>query len=112
MTLRNINPQSRPGEVLAQIEALFKKLGLFEKTLTLTHQGHKYLAGCDAQSFTIYRLIERCHLPPGKPGWPVCLVSQETIIDETSLPHLTEDEFSSGLTLCDWLQLIEKEFGK
>jgi len=112
MTLMNINPQSRPAEVLAQIEARFKKLGLFEKTLTLTHQGQKYLARCDAQGFSIYRCLDKCHLPPGKPGWPVCLVTQETIIDETSLPVLTEDEFSSGLTLCDWLQLIEKEFGK
>ncbi|MDP3181843.1 MAG: hypothetical protein Q8M54_03375 [Desulfobaccales bacterium] len=112
MTLRNIHPQSRPAEVLAQIQALFKKLGLFEKKLTLSHQGHKYLASCDSQSFTVYRLIEKCHHPPGEPGWPVCLVTRETIIDETSPPPLPQDEFSSGLTLPDWLQLIEKTFGE
>ena len=71
-----------------------------------------YLASCDDHSFTVYRLIDRCHLPPGQPGWPVCLVTQETIIDETSPPHLEQDDFSSGLTLADWLHLIEKEFGK
>jgi len=112
MNYSDITPETPPAEILRRIQARFKKLGLFEKKLTLTHQGHKYLAGCDAQSFTIYRLIERCHLPPGKPGWPVCLVTQEALIDETSQPLLTEDDFSSGLTLPDWLQLIEKTFGE
>jgi hypothetical protein len=112
MTLKNLNPQSRPAEVLAQIQALFKELGLFEKKLTISHQGHQYLASCDSQSFTIYRLIDQCHLPPGEPGWPVCLVTRENIIDESSPPHIPEDDFSSGLTLPDWLQLIETTFGK
>lgn len=110
MNFRAITPESSPAELLRRIQALFRELGLFEKKLTLTHQGQQYLARCDAHAFTIYRLLEKCHVPPGTPGWPVCLVTQETIIDETSPPHLEEDEFASGLTLADWLQLIEKMF--
>ena len=45
--------------------------------------------------------------PPGRPGWPVCLVTAEAVVDETSPPHLPEDEFASGLSLDGWLDLIE-----
>jgi len=112
MALKDINLRGGPSQVLAQIQSLFKELALFHRKLTLSHQGRTYLASCDDHSFTVYRLIDRCHLPPGQPGWPVCLVTPETIIDETSPPHLEQDDFSSGLTLADWLHLIEKEFGK
>ena len=47
------------------------------------------------------------HVAPGRPGWPVCLVTDEAVVDETSPPHLPEDEFASGLSLNGWLDLIE-----
>jgi hypothetical protein len=96
-----------PAELLRRIQDLFRKLGLLGQTLTLDHQGQKYLVGCDAEAFTVYRLVEHCHFPPGAPGWPVCLVTAETIIDETSPPHLPEDEFAAGLSLQEWLELIQ-----
>jgi hypothetical protein len=30
---------------------------------------------CDEDCFTIYRINERPHLPPGLPGWVVCRLS-------------------------------------
>ena len=108
----NLTPETPPPELLARIQDLFRELGLFEKPLTLTHQGQKYLASCDAHSFTVYRLSPQCHLPPGKPGWPVCLVTAEMAADETSPPGLEEDEFATGLTLQDWLALIKENFSK
>jgi hypothetical protein len=110
LTSRNISPNP-PESVFRGIQDLFREVGLFEKTLTLTHQGQKYLARCDAYAFTVYRLIDKCHVPPGAPGWPVCLVTPEAAIDETCPPHHPEDEFSSGLTLQEWLGLIKKECG-
>ena len=99
-------------ELLARIQDLFREWDLFGQPLTLTHRGRNYLALCDNHSFSIYRLNPHCHLPPGAPGWPVCLVTLETAVDETSAPHQEEDEFASGLTLQDWLELIKKTFGK
>jgi hypothetical protein len=49
-------------------------------------------------------------VPPGRPGWPVCLVTAETVVDETSPPFLPADEFVSGLSLEEWLRLIETAF--
>ena len=110
MTTPRPGPGS-PEAVFRRIQERFRALGLLEKTLTLSHRGHQYLARCDAHAFSVYRLLNKSHLPPGQPGWPVCLVTPEAAIDETCPPHHPEDEFSSGLTLQEWLRLIEKEFG-
>ncbi len=104
---RHANPQTSPAELLLRIQARFRELGIFEQTLTLTFKEEKYLVSCDAQAFAVYRLVEKCHVSPGRPGWPVCLVTDEVMADETSPPHLPEDEFSSGLSLEEWLKLIE-----
>ena len=107
MTGDELTPQPSPAELLGRIQARFRELGLFGSPLTLTHNGEKYLAACDDQAFVVYRLVGQCHVPPGRPGWPVCLVTAETVVDETSPPHLPDDEFASGLSLEGWLELIE-----
>ncbi len=112
MQWEDLTADTPPAELLASIQDLFRELGLFDQTLTLTLQGRKYLARCDAHSFTVYRCIGRCHIPPGAPGWPVCLVTEDAIIGETSPPQSGEDEFASGLALADWLRLIGSRFKK
>jgi len=111
MASTKITPETSPAQLLQKIQERFRELGLLEKTLTLSHRGHQYLARCDDHAFTVYRLLGHSHLPPGAPGWPVCLVTAESLTDETCPPHDPEDEFSSGLTLQDWLEMIEKRFG-
>jgi hypothetical protein len=98
------------SQVLAGIQQLFRDLGLWEQKLTIEHQGEKYLIHCGAQAFSVYRLVEKCHVPPGRPGWPVLLVTEETITDESSPPVVEADEFYSRLSLEDWLRLIESKF--
>jgi hypothetical protein len=111
MVVQDLTPETSPAELLHRIQDRFRELGLLGERLTLSHGGRQYLAACDDRAFTVYCLVEHCHIPPGQPGWPVCLVTAETIVDETSSPALPEDEFVSGLTLWDWLALIEKTFG-
>jgi hypothetical protein len=99
--------QPSPAEMLRRIQDRFRELNIFGQTQTLTYKDEKYLVSCDTQAFAVYRLVERCHVPPGRPGWPVCLVTAEVVVDETSPPHLPEDEFNSGLNLEGWLEVIE-----
>lgn len=108
----SLSPDTPAPELLARIQDLFREMDLFETALTLTHRGQEYLIHCDAHSFTVYRLNPHGHVPPGAPGWPVCLVTSEMAVDETSPPCLEEDEFATGLTLQDWLNLIKQTFGK
>ena len=107
MMVTTISHDLAPAELLRRIQARFRELGLFGSPLTLTHNGEKYLAACDDRAFTVYRLVDQGHVSPGRPGWPVCLVTAEAVVDETSPPHLADDEFASGLSLKEWLQLIE-----
>lgn len=96
-----------PAQLLRRIQERFRELGLWGRTLTVSYQGQRYLVGCSEEAFTVYRLVEHCHIPPGTPGWPVCLVTAETVVDETS-PPLLEDEFAVALTPAQWLRLIEE----
>jgi hypothetical protein len=96
-----------PAELLKRIQARFRELGLLWQTLTLTQGGEQYQVRCDDQACAVYRRVAQCHLPPGRPGWPVCLVTEETVVDESSPPPGPDDEFTSGLGLQDWLDLIE-----
>jgi hypothetical protein len=107
MTADHRVAEESPAEVLGRIQARFRELGLFGRTLTLEHGGKIYLATCDEQAFAVYRRLRRGHLPPGRPGWPVCLVTSEAVLDETSPPSAPEDDFASGLSLPEWLDLIE-----
>jgi hypothetical protein len=112
MVTKNSGPETSPAQWLRRIQDRFRELGLLGQRLTLSHQGRKYLAACDDRAFTVYRLVEHCHIPPGRPGWPVCLVTADTVIDDTSPPALPPDEFASGLTLPEWLDLIDRTFSK
>jgi hypothetical protein len=107
MASLSVSSEISPAELLGRIQARFRELTLFGSPLTLTHDGENYLAACDDRAFAVYRLVGQCHLPPGRPGWPVCLVTHEAVVDETSPPRLAEDEFASGLSLEEWLEYIE-----
>ncbi len=108
----SLNSEAAPAQILARIQNLFRDLGLWGQKITLTYEGKKFLISCDEMAFTVYCLNENSHVPPGVPGWPVCLVTAETVVDESSPPLLEEDEFSSGLTLPEWLDLIQETFRK
>ena len=112
MTSDNFSLDTPASELLDRIQDFCRELDIFEKPQTLTHHGQQYLVSCDTHAFTIYRLNPHCHIPPGAPGWPVCLVTGEMAVDESSPPFLEEDEFTSNLTLQDWLALIKQTFGK
>jgi hypothetical protein len=111
MTAIIITNETSPADLLHRIQDRFRELGIFEQTLSLTYKEENYLVSCDAQAFAVYRLVEQCHVSPGRPGWPVCLVTSEVVVDETSPPDLPEDEFSSGLSLKEWLDLAESRYG-
>jgi hypothetical protein len=99
-----------PSRLLAHIQKLFKKWGIFNQKLILQHEGDEYAFSCDDKAFVVYRLLPIAGKPPGTPGWPVCLVTAEGVIDECSPPYEYEDYFASHLGLADWLAIIQQYF--
>ena len=112
MALTSFSLDTPAPELLARLQKIFREWGAFDRPLSLIYGGQEYLVSCNDHSFTIYRLNPHCHVPPGAPGWPVCLVTAEMAADEACAPHLEEDEFAANLTLKDWLELIQKTLGK
>ena len=101
-----------PTLVLEHIQKLFKKWGIYNQKLTLQHEGDEYAFSCHDQAFVVYRLLPVAGKSPGAPGWPVCLVTADGIIDECSPPYHDEDYFASYLGLADWLAIIQQYFGE
>ena len=103
-------PQKSALQVFAQIQELFRRLGILGQKLRLEFEGNKYLISCDERAFLVYRINEQDAVPPGVPGWPVCLVTAETVVDECGPAPLKCEYFSTGLALPDWLEIIEQYY--
>ncbi|MFP3867563.1 MAG: hypothetical protein ACLFUU_05295 [Desulfobacteraceae bacterium] len=103
-------PEDSPAQLFRQIQNLFRRLGIFGQKLPLEFEGGKYLISCDERAFLVYRINEQSGVPPGIPGWPVCLVTAETVVDECSPSPRECDYFNTGLALADWLEIIEQYY--
>jgi hypothetical protein len=101
-----------PSLLLEYIQNLFKKWSIYNQKLTLQHEGDTYVFSCHDTAFVVYRLLPAAGKPPGAPGWPVCLVTTEGVIDECSPPYHNEDYFASHLGLADWLAIIQQYYGE
>lgn len=101
-----------PGEVLTYIQNLFRAWGIFNQKLVVSHEGVDYACLCQDTAFVVYRLLPPHGAPPGRPGWPVCLVTPTEVIDECSPPYDGEDFFACHLGLADWLALLEAYYGQ
>jgi len=114
MKANSVNELTEPEKsaplVFAQIQDLFRRLGIFGQKLSLEFEGCQYLISCDARAFLVYRVNEQCGVPPGIPGWPVCLVTPETVVDECGPSPLNCEYFNTGLALPDWLEIIEQYY--
>lgn len=100
-----------PARLLAEIQNLCRQWGIWGRKVSLEHEGQTYLVSCEAQAFVIYRLLPPEAKTPGAPGWPVCLVTQDSFIDECSPPYLEEDHFACHLSLADWLAILASRWG-
>ena len=56
--------EESPAELLGRIQARFRELGLFGRTLAVVHRGKTYLITCDEQAFAVTRQTGQ----PGRPG--------------------------------------------
>jgi hypothetical protein len=101
-----------PALLLEHVQKLFKQWGIYNQKLTLQHEGDSYVCSCRDEAFVVYRLLPVAGTPPGAPGWPVCLLTPDGVIDECSPPYHDEDYFASHLGLADWLAIIQQYYGE
>lgn len=104
--------QVPPAQILTLIQDLFKGWGLYGQNLSLHHEGEEYVASCHERAFVVYRRVQAAATAHATPGWPVCLVTPDAIIDECTPPIQEKDYFACNLGLADWLTLIQQRYGK
>lgn len=96
------------GIPLSEIQLFFRKNKVFDKDLSIEHEGKLYRLRCNDRAFTVYRVNPYQGLPPGIPGWPVCIVHESTIFQECRSPSLASDYLTCKLELNDWLEMVQR----
>jgi hypothetical protein len=100
-------PERSPHVVFARIRKVFQELGILGSDLSLEFEGVRYRVCCDDRAFMVYRVNRRSGARHHVPGWPVCLVSPDTIFEECLSPDLGRDHYDCGVDLEKWLKLID-----
>lgn len=97
-----------PAVLLGEIRDYFMSAGLFGLTLSLRYEGQWYRVSCDDEAFMVYRVNSSIALKHHVPGWPVCMVTRDTIFEEHHAPGLGDDHCASGADIARWMRIIDE----
>ena len=97
--------ETSPKDVLQQLVSVFSSRGWLNRNLRIRHNEKKYRIFCSEQEFLAYRINDNGSVPPGAPGWPVCLVTGDRIMEDSHLSGFVSTEPSAY----EWLHKISKE---
>ena len=100
-------PRQYPGsdnpiDVLRQFAGIFRDRGWLNNEFRIRYRDKRYWVSCNEERFFAYRINENCGLSPGVPGWPVCMVCQDYLFDESGISDLTPTRLSTQ----DWLSIM------
>jgi|GEM_PF-1329117 len=95
------------AEVLRQFVAFFSGKGWLNQKVAIRSGGISYLLFCDESRFFAYRMNDNWGVPPGVPGWPVCLVTSDHVFHDRRTCASPASEPSPR----EWLRrLMENDF--
>ncbi len=95
------------SETFGRVYGVFKSLNLLNKEIMVELSGCSYKARCDESSFMVYRIHNNLGPRSHVPGWPVCLITQDTIFEEChSSDNSSNDSFHCGTSLEAWMEII------
>jgi hypothetical protein len=97
--------EKKPMDVLQEFVAVFVSKGWLNQTLRIKHQDTRYRVFCSERKFFAYRINDHYGVSWGFPGWPVCIVTHDQIIDDSKMPALA----SAGPSAHEWLRCIASE---
>jgi hypothetical protein len=99
------NPEERtPADVLRGFVAAFESKGWLNQTLRIMHREERYRVFCSEEKFFAYRINDHFGVSWGFPGWPVCIVTHEEIIEDS------ETAAAAALTsVHEWLRCIASD---
>ena len=71
-----------PKDFMQRFIDVFQSKGWLNRSIRIRHRGRRYRILCSEKEFLAYRINDNCGISPGIPGWPVCMINHERIIEE------------------------------
>ena len=99
--------EKRPTDVLQEFVVLFGNKGWLNRELRIRHRDGRYRIFCSERKFFAYRINDNYKGSWGFPGWPVCIVTHDQIIEDAQTPAFE----STGPGAQGWLRcILEDDF--
>ena len=99
--------EKEPMAVFQQFVSLFESKGWLNQTLRIKYRDRRYRICCNAQEFFAYRINDHWGISHGYPGWPVCIVNPDQVIEDSDMSAFETTELSAH----GWLRcLTEGDF--
>ena len=94
--------EDEPTEVLRRFVEVFVRKGRLNQTLRIQRLGRRYRICCSESKFFAYQINDHYGVSWGFPGWPVCIVTEDQIIEgsERSVSASAEPSVQ------DWLRCL------
>ena len=103
-SFQNKIDEIRATDILQQFVNAFSVKGWLNRSIRIKHHDRKYRLMCSEKQFFAFRINVNCGIPPGIPGWMVCIVDQDQIIQDSDISPFVSDEPS----VYDWLRSLQK----
>jgi hypothetical protein len=84
--------KSNPALILQEFIDCFTEKGWLNQVLRIQRGDRRYRIFCNETGFFAYRINENHGISPGIPGWPVCLVTAERILDDSAPSKFSSSE--------------------
>ena len=94
--------EKKPMDVLHQLIDAFTHKGWLNQTIRIRHRDRKYRVFCSGREFFAYRINEHCGISHGFPGWIVCFVTNDKVIEDSMMSHFESTEPNAH----EWLNCI------
>jgi hypothetical protein len=92
----------------SEIQHIFRENNIFDEKISIEHEGELYRLWCSDQSFIIYRVNPNPNIPPGIPGWTVCLVNKTKDCHECCASSTVTDHLKCRLKINDWMDKVRQ----
>lgn len=103
-SFRNSNEDLRPIDLLQQFINVFSNKEWLNRPILIKQHDRKYKLMCSEKQFMAFRINANCGIPPGIPGWIVCIVDRDQIIQDSDISPLISDEPG----VYEWLRSIQE----
>jgi hypothetical protein len=100
------NPgEKKPNDILQDFVSVFTNKGWLNRTLRIKRCERRYRICCNESEFFAYRINDHGGVPPGFPGWPVCIVTPRQIIEDSKVSPFPSTEPG----VYDWLRCMAED---